>query len=260
VTTKVNSQVQVDHRAAQSFKTLSADGNQDVEDTVNEMVRSEIERQGYRDVPTERAQWVWGDVSLLNQFLITSAPDSRWSVQQILRMPTSRNPSLSDFALASRRDEGQIDVGVSSFYERNFGPTVGILGLGYVNQLPGSVRVTELDEEGNRVPGDKEVERDLGNVWWAGVESKWVLSNSFSLSGAYRYFYKEPDHWKTYVEDSQSHQEAHLARMVVSYALVGERRYSIEKKWLLNFQVQSDLAGVNSDKLTSGSLEIQTYF
>ena len=265
ITTKVRSEVSVDARAAEGFKSISAqnqEDHKDIEQTVREMVRNEVARQGFREIPAERTQWIWGDVSLLNQFLLSASPDSRWSLQQVLRMPTSRNPSLSDFAMASR-DEGQIDVGLSSFYERNFGPTLGILGLGYVNQWKGPVRVTEFDAQGSRLPGDKEVDRDLGDVWWAGIESRWSLSSSVRLSGAYRYFHKDADRWKSGVPAlvTTGKQEAHLARMVVSYAFSGaEKHFDIEKKWLLNFQLQSDLAGVNSDRFTSGALELQTYF
>lgn len=259
VTTKVESSIQISESKSQGYRLFSQQGN-NVEKMVEEVVRRQIEDQGYRDVPAERTQWVWGDISLMNQYLFYQSEDVRSSLQQTLRMPTSRNPSLSDFALASR-DEGQVDVGITSFTERNFGPTVGVLGLGYINQLPGPVRVSEYDQFGNKLPDDREVERDLGDVYWGGLESRWEITSRFKVSGAYRYFYKDSDQWKSFANPRDSHQEAHVARMMTSYVFSpGESRFEIEKKWLMSFQVQSTLAGVNMDRATSATLELQTYF
>lgn len=257
VTTRVASNIQVEERSAQNFK-ISTQQNKDVEGMVEELVRSEIAGQGYREVPTERQQWVWGDISLLNQYQAYSTENVRWSFQQVLRMPTSRNPSLSDFALASR-DEGQIDIGLSQFVERSFGRFTGVFAMGYVNQLPGPIRVPGAGGEGQ--PDDREIVRDLGDLWWSGVESRYDLSSWLRLSGAYRYFYKEPDQFRLDQVVKDQSQEAHLARVVASYVFSPtETRYGIEKKWLLNFQLQSTLAGTNTDRVTSAALELQTYF
>lgn len=262
VTTRVSSEVALEERSTQGFK-IFAQQNHDVENVermVENLVRGEIESQGYREIPTEREQWVWGDISLLNQYLAYSSEDLRWSLQQVLRMPTSRNPSLSEFALASR-DEGQIDIGISQYLERNFGPFTGIFGAGYINQLPGPIRVSERNENGERLADDREIERDLGDLWWGGLESRYNLSSWLRLSGAYRYFYKEPDEFKFIQSIENQSQEAHLARLVASYVFSPvETRYGIEKKWLLNLQLQSTLAGNNTDQATSAALEIQTYF
>lgn len=259
VTTRVSSEVSVEKKSVQGFKVF-AQQNKDVEDMVEDLVRKEIESQGYREIPTERKQWVWGDISLLNQYMVYSGEDLRWSFQQILRMPTSRNPSLSDFALASR-DEGQIDIGISQFLERNFGKLTGVFGAGYINQLPGPIRVSERDKEENTLSDDREIDRNLGDLWWGGLESRYNLSSWLRVSGAYRYFYKEPDEFKFIRSVENQSQEAHLARIVASYVFSPvESRYGIEKKWLLNFQVQSTLAGTNTDQATSAAVELQTYF
>ncbi len=262
VTTKVASTVDVDGRTSSSFRTFAQSHGgktENVERLVEDLVRSEIESQGYREIPTERQQWIWGDISLLNQYLVFSGVDTRWSLQQVLRMPTSRNPSLNDFALASR-DEGQIDLGFTQFLERDFGSVTGVFGAGYINQLPGPIRVSQRDSDSTAIR-DREVERNLGNIWWAGAESRFRLTPRLNFSGAYRYFYKEPDTLHLDQVIKSESQQAHLARLVTSYVfLPGDTRYGIERKWLVNFQVQSTLAGVNTDQLTSATIDIQTYF
>lgn len=253
VTTKVASQVNVEDQTAQGYQVFTQN-ERDVGGMVEELVRTELEDQGYRNIPTEREQWVWGDISLMNQYQAYSDEDVRWSLQQTLRMPTSRNPSLSDFALA-QRDEGQIDVGVTQLLEKSFGPLTGIWTLGYINQLPGLVRVNGLENQ-------REIERDLGDIFWTGVESRFSPTARTRFSGAYRYFYKEPDEFIFPESTSRTDvQQTHLARVQGSYIFTTvERKYEIEKKWLMSLQLQSAFAGVNIDRATSALLEVQTYF
>ena len=207
----------------------------------------------------ERRQIIWGDVSLLNQYQFVQQESFRWSFQQILKMPTSRNQSLSDFARITR-DEGQIDLGVTSLLEHNFGPTLGIFGLGYVNQLPGPVRVPQYNREKDQLENDVEITRDLGDYFWTGLEARYAFSPKWKFDVAYRYFSKGSDSWENGVVDENSRQQAHLARIEASYIFARSYRYEIEKKWTLNLQAQTTLAGVNMDKSTTAGFEIQTYF
>lgn len=259
VTTKVSSEVDVYGDASPAFQS-SLTGKSNVKTIVNEMVRSDLENQGFREVAKERSQWVWGDVSLLNQYLVYSSPDLRWSFQQVLRMPTSRNPSLSDFAVASR-DTGQIDVGLTQFLEKSFGAMTGILGVGYVNQLPGPMRVSGYQLDSEAESADREIQRNLGDVWWGGVESRYAAKSWLRLSGAYRYFKKGEDKYKQISTFPGESSEGHVGRIVASYVFTPvERRFEIEKKWILNLQLQSTFAGANVDRSSSAMLELQTYF
>lgn len=259
VTTKVSSEVDVYEESSPGFQS-AFNGKSNVRTIVNEMVRSDLENQGFREVSKERSQWVWGDVSLLNQYLAYSSPDVRWSFQQVLRMPTSRNPSLSDFAVASR-DTGQIDFGLTQFVERSFGPMTGIFGLGYINQLPGPVRLSGYQIESDGKASDREIQRNLGDIWWGGVESRYQAKSWLRFSGAYRYFQKGEDKYKEISSLSEEKSEGHIGRLVASYVFTPvERRFEIEKKWVLNLQLQSTFAGANVDRSSSAMLELQTYF
>jgi len=226
---------------------------------VESVVQEKLDRQGYRNVSEKKQQWLWGDVSLMNQFLVYGGEDWRWSVQQMLKMPTSRNASLSEFARVSR-DEGQLDLGVSTFAERNFGSALGIIGLGYVNQLPGRIRISEFSENGDQLAGDREVSRDLGDIFWTGFESRYFLTPKWRLAGTYRYFYKGSDQWDEVISTGETQQQAHIGRVDLTYVFSRSHRFEIEKKWAVNLQAQTTLAGINTEKITSAALEIQTFF
>ncbi|MAV90898.1 MAG: hypothetical protein CL676_05715 [Bdellovibrionaceae bacterium] len=258
VTTHIHPEVHIANQPAQEMTILSQKQN-NVRKMVEGVIQQKLENQGFRNVTEERRQIIWGDVSLLNQYQFVQQESFRWSFQQILKMPTSRNQSLSDFARITR-DEGQIDLGVTSLLEHNFGPTLGIFGLGYVNQLPGPVRVPQYNREKDQLENDVEITRDLGDYFWTGLEARYAFSPKWKFDVAYRYFSKGSDSWENGVVDENSRQQAHLARIEASYIFARSYRYEIEKKWTLNLQAQTTLAGVNMDKSTTAGFEIQTYF
>lgn len=258
VTTHIHPEVHIASEPAQEMTILSQKQN-NVRKMVEGVIQQKLENQGFRNVTEERRQIIWGDVSLLNQYQLMQQESFRWSLQQILKMPTSRNQSLSDFARITR-DEGQIDLGMTSLLEHNFGPALGIFGLGYVNQLPGPVRVPQYNREKDQREDDVEITRDLGDYFWTGLEARYTFSPKWKFDVAYRYFSKGSDSWENGVVNENSRQQAHLARVEASYIFARSYRYEIEKKWTLNLQAQTTLAGVNMDKSTTAGFEIQTYF
>lgn len=246
--------------AVQRTQKAPSMSNNEASKVVEGLVEAQVANQGFRSISEETKQWVWGDLSLLNQFLVYEGEDQKVSFQQVLKIPTSRNPSLSDYIQTSR-DDGQIDLGISGYYDYYYRAATMTASVGYLNQLPGTVKSTRFDENNQRV-NDIDVRRDLGDLLWAGADLKWSFNSKWAVSGGYRYFDKGKDKFDSELGSSASNaQSLQVLRFVTNYVFTPvEERYHIEKKWAVNMQVQSALAGREADQATTATLELQTYF
>lgn len=265
ITTKANPKINVRPEAVAAIQKtqkskLTKEGAGKL---IEQKVQDHIASQGFRTISETSERWVWGDLSLMNQYLFYKDVDQKASIQQVLRFPTSRNASLSDYVQSSY-DEGQIDLGLSIYFDQIIGRVTATASGGYLNQLPGPVRVTELNEDGQR-EGDVEVTRNLGDIWWAGADTVWRLTRNIQIGGGYRYFWKEKDRYdRTHSVrvDSIQGQDMHLARVGAHYVFdpLDATRYEIEKKWAVGLEFQTPIAGRNSEQAASATLDLQTYF
>src|SRR5690606_20458722 len=139
----------------------------------------------------------WGDVTLLNQINVLTRYSASWALQPMLRFPTARNASLEDYFEQST-DDGQVDVGLTSLTDyrlRNW-----ILGarVGYVVQLPDSVRKRlPADPGGARDVIDNSVGRDLGDYGLISVDAEYKMTRRLDVSVEHSYLVKEKDRFES---------------------------------------------------------------
>ena len=229
---------------------------------VRTLAENELVNSGYDDIPDTQESLDWGDVSLLSQFYFIERPDWDWSLQQLVRFPSSRNPSVSDY-FQQAGDDGQVDLGLTSLIDMNLRRwTLGVR-LGYVAQLADSAKMRTSEE---RADVDPKVSRDLGDWAWGAVDADFRFSRTFEMDVEYAYLTKSPD---SYVGGGRDYaaftrttdQEVHQTRFGMIYN-IGERsaRRGVENKWVASLGYTYPWMGRNGVDASRTSLELISYF
>lgn len=236
---------------------------------VKELAQKELSNSGYDSVPEQKQSWEWGDVSLLSQFYLAEGRNYRWSFQQMVRVPTSRNPSVTDF-LQRQSDDGQLDLGLTSLLDYRIKKWTLGLRTGYIAQLPDSAKMRVPDDgKLKKTPVDPKVHRDLGDWVWASVDSDYRVGRRLGLELEHSYLNKSKDKYKGeslngtgYASLGQdTNQELHQTRVGVLYDLVAPTsRRGVENKWVAAVNYAYPWIGRNSSDASKASVEIMSYF
>lgn len=233
------------------------------------MAAEEITRSGYDSVPEEKSSWEWGDITLLNQVGLVNRYNLAWSLQPMLRFPTARNASLEDYFEQSS-DDGQIDLGLTSLTDLRLRRWVLGARLGYVVQLPDSVRKrlpTASDGESEII--DNNVDRDLGDYGLISLDAQYQLNRQFEFTFEHSYLVKEKDRFQgdsltsTPYKNLADHteQQLHQSRFEVLYNFgVNGVRSGITREWKAALAYAYPWAGRNTVKSDQTSLEVISYF
>ncbi|MGE4130638.1 MAG: hypothetical protein AB7F86_03325 [Bdellovibrionales bacterium] len=239
---------------------------QDMSAEVREMAEQELSSRGYDDVPDQRLEWEPGDATLLSQISLLKGYTWQWSLQQMVRVPTSRNPDLDEY-IRSESDNGQVDLGLTSLTDFQFQRWLLGTRMGYVAQLPDQIR--------GRVPGDAsrnidpKVGRDLGDWVFVSADSNYRLARRWSADFEYSYWRKWTDKFRGHASSGYEYSrlsrgtdsELHLSRFGLQYQM-GSRtsRGRIESKWIAAIGYQHPWAGRNSANSDRATLDVINYF
>ncbi len=236
---------------------------------VRKLAEQQLENSGYDRVPSEQQSWDWGDVTLMSQETLMRSYSWAWGFQQIIRVPTSRNQSVSDY-IQSSTDSGQIDLGVASLVDYRHRKWLLGWGLGYVFQLPDSVRLREPTEDSQlsqRVaPATR---RDLGDWLWSSADANWSVARTISLNVRHSLLTKQRDTYSgrspeglaynTYGTDTD--QQLQETRLGLLYRLgSSSSRGGILSRWIAGIDYTYPWVGKNSMEASRTSLELMSYF
>lgn len=250
---------------ASSGKSVLALDNAQVQNKVKALAEDELFRSGYDEIPDQSQEWTWGDVNLLNQFYLYNDLTTQWSLQQMVRFPTARNPSVTDY-FQQTSDEGQVDLGLTSLLDYRFKRWILGARLGYVAQLPDSAKLRVAEDN---LAIDPKVSRDLGDWTWGAVDADYRLSRRLNLEVEYAFLAKSRDKYKgqsvTGREYSalgrDSDQEIHQARLGMVYDLgQSTARRGVERKWLVSGGYTYPLTGRNTVEAGRAAVELTAYF
>lgn len=242
---------------------LGLNSNQ-VREKARGLAQDEMANDGYDDVPDGQQSWDWGDVNLLSQFYLYSGRDWNWALQQMVRFPTSRNPSVSDY-FQQASDDGQLDLGLTSLIDYRVRRWTLGGRLGYVAQLPDSAKMRT--PEGSGV--DPKVHRDLGDWIWGAVDADYRLTRRLGLDLEYAFLAKSQDKYKgasvngtSYeVLGQDTNQEIHQTRLGLVYDVgTTTSRSGVDKKWVASLGYTRPWIGRNSNDASRASVELITYF
>ena len=265
--TRVRSDVQMMPALAQSASKVRAMAlsSSELKSKVRELAERQLSSSGFDDIPEEQQEWTWGDVSLLSQFYLLSTPDWDWSLQQMLRFPSSRNPSVADYFQQSS-DEGQMDLGLTSLVDYRLKRWVFGARLGYVAQLPDAAKM-RAPEESAQI--DPKVNRDLGDWIWGAFDVDYRVDSRFLVDIEYAFLAKSADSYSGHslkageyeLLSKDTEQEVHQTRVGLQYDL-GERslRRGVENKWIASIGYTYPWIGKNSADASRTSLELISYF
>lgn len=271
---------QVSARTALTPGLARAFASADVEDEVGmsqSEVRSEVQSavehrmvaEGYGQMRSHMQSLIVGDVSLLSQVSLWQTNDWAISLQQLVRIPSAPNPSLSDYIRFSR-DDGQIDLGLTAMLDYQWRRFLFGLRGGYIAQLGDTqkMRVPLRDQNQNVQMVDRRVKRDLGDMITTSAETIYTIGQRWGVNLAYLGFFKQKDRYNGEVNgaaywqlSANSDQSLHMARGGVAY-LIGRAssRSGLQRKWMANLNVYQPVSGRNVTRGTTGALEIQAYF
>lgn len=245
-------------------RSLLALNDQSMRTKVKALANDKMSNSGYDDVPDQNESWDWGDVSLLSQFYLYEGIDFDWSLQQLVRFPSSRNPSVSDY-MQQVSDDGQTDLGITSLMDYQLRSWTLGLRLGYVSQLPDSAKMRVSDQE-DRDGVDPKVNRDLGDWVWGSVDADYRLNRNFGLEAEYAFLSKSRDRYKSEARDltfleKETDQDVHQTRLGMIYNFDGRSaRRGVENKWVASLGYTYPFVGRNSADASRTTLEIITYF
>jgi hypothetical protein len=236
---------------------------------VKSLAQQELTKSGYETIPDQKQSWEWGDVSLLSQFYLAQGRSWHWALQQMVRFPTSRNPSVSDF-LQRQSDDGQLDLGLTSLVDYRYRKWTLGARAGYIAQLPDSAKM-HVPDDGiiQKTPVDPKVHRDLGDWMWASVDGDYRLYRRLGLEFEHSYLNKGKDRYRgeslngtAYASlGENTEQELHQTRVGVLYDLfVPTSRRGVENKWVAAVNFSYPWIGRNSSDASKASVEIMSYF
>jgi hypothetical protein len=247
--------------------TSGGSGRGDMAQKVRRVSEQELASYGYDDVPEDRTSWDWGDISLMSQVAAIENFRWQWSLQQLVKFPTARNPELDSY-IQSSDDSGQVDLGLTSMLDYKWRSwTIGAHG-GYVAQLPDTVRTrVSSSSEARRV--DPKVARDLGDYYWAAADGDYRITPKFNVNLEYQYLRKFSDKYSGASVDGvkystfgqNSEQELHQTRLGLQYRLRYEgARGGVDSKWLAMVGYTQPWIGSNSSNAGRASVDFISYF
>ncbi|MGE0527312.1 MAG: hypothetical protein AB7G93_02610 [Bdellovibrionales bacterium] len=240
----------------------------ELRERVQGLAEEELANSGYDSIPDEQQSWDVGDVSLLSQVAFIDAPDWKWSLQQIVRFPTARNSSIADY-FQTAGDEGQVDLGLTSLLDHHVRRWTWGLRLGYVAQLPDTLKMRVPSTQSGSPEVDPNVSRDLGDWVWASMDSEYRMTARLDLHLEYAFLAKAQDRYDggnlEGIEYDHlaagTEQELHQSRLGVQYRLSDTtERNGIENKWVASLGYVYPWIGRNSVDASRTTLELITYF
>ncbi len=239
-----------------------------MKERVKALAESELEGSGYDRVPEQRTQWTWGDINLMSQVNILSRRNWTWSLQQVLRFPTSRNPSVSDF-LQQMTNDGQMDLGLNTLLDYQVKRWTLGLRLGAVAQLP-DTSTMRVEETGSGTAAvDYTVDRDLGDWAWGSLDADLRVTSRLTLNAEYSYLSKAEDQYSGSALPARDYQmlaentnqELHQTRVGALYKMGdSDVRSGVENKWVASIGYTYPWLGQNSLDSSRASLELINYF
>ncbi len=239
----------------------------DIKQKVRQISEEQLANSGYDQIPDQRSSWDWGDISLLSQVSLLESRNWQWSLQQMVRFPTARNPNLDEYIQTSD-DSGQVDIGLTSmldFKRRRW--TLGSR-LGYVAQLPDNIR-TRISDDSDFRQVDPKVSRDLGDWWWLSADVEYKYSRRVDLNFEWAYLNKIKDSYRgssstgvSYANFSRgTDQEIHQTRLGLQYLLYNNGiRGGIEDKWVASLGYNYPWIGRNSLNASRATVDVISYF
>ncbi len=261
--TKVSSRVEMTPVLAQGVgqkgqkSILSLDNNQ-VRDKVKASAEEELSNSGYDNIPDQNQSWQWGDASLLSQFYLANAYRWNWALQQMVRFPTSQNPSVADYFQATG-DDGQVDLGLTSLMDYRMRRWTLGARLGYVAQLPDSAKMRVTD--GPAI--DPKVHRDLGDWVWGALDADLRLTRRWGMDFEYAFLAKSRDKYKGDMirASRDTDQEVHQTRLGLLYNIGSTTsRRGVEKRWVASLGYTQPWIGKNSSIAGKAAIELISYF
>lgn len=238
-----------------------------VKEKIKKISEEQLANSGYDQVPDEQTSWDWGDISLLSQVLLHQGYQWHWSLQQVLRFPTARNPNLDDYIQTSD-DSGQVDVGITSMLDLRLRRWTLGSRLGYVAQLPDNVRA-RVSEQTEHRKIDPKVARDLGDWWWVSTDVEFKASRRVDLNLEYAYLNKGSDRYRGSAGSGidfksfsrNTDQEIHQTRLGMNYLIRSYgARAGIENKWVAAVGYSYPWIGRNSLNASRATIDVINYF
>lgn len=255
-------------RGALTGASVNALSEADVRNQVQAAIDQQLTSEGYDHLKNRTQDFIVGDFSILSQVSLYQNADWTFSLQQLVRIPSAPANNVNDYVRYSR-DDGQIDLGLTSLLDFKWRRYLFGAKLGYLAQLPDvqRMRVPVYNQNSVQVV-DRRVNRDLGDVITASFETFYNLDSRWSMNGAYIGLFKGEDKYSgesntaAYNLLSQnSEQVLHLGRVGISYLLGRPKsRSELERKWMVNANYYHPVAGLNVSSAPSGALELQAFF
>jgi len=264
VSTRIGMTPQLVNLASQPLKVSSvgtASSTPAMQEKLSQLAQQELSNSGYDNIPNQNNSWDWGDVSLLNQLELAETYRWTWAVQQLVRFPTARNNNLADYIQTSD-DQGQVDLGLSSIVDYEVRRWLIGARLGYVMQMPDTVKMRVPSTDGGDDTISPEIKRDLGDWVWAAVDAELRVTRALDLNVEYGFLSKAKDRYsRDELNDQAAAQEIHQSRVGMQYR-IGEvsTRSGIESKWVAAVGYTFPWQGRNSLDSSRTSVDVITYF
>jgi len=263
--TKVKSQTHISSPLDEGFDSQQAHSilsstKSNVRQRARGLVDQKLNQAGYDDVPEDRKSWQWSDVSIYSQVEMVRGYDWNWSLQQSVRFPAARNPSVRDY-IQTNADDGQMDLGLTSLLDHKWRHWIVGWRMGYVAQLPDTLRMRPL-------PGESptSVRRDLGDYGWSAVDGEYAVLPQLKFNLEYAVLIKQGDRYRgesharhsTRDLEQDTSQELHQSRAKLIYDLgLGKRaREGREHKWLASVDYTHPWHGRNSSNANRAGVEL----
>ena len=235
---------------------------------VKQLAQDQLGASGYDRIPEQKQSWDFGDISLLSQVGLLQGYHWTWALQQMVRLPTAQNPSVSDFVQSSQ-DEGPVDLGVTSLLDYQMRRWIFGLHAGYVAQLPDKARVRVPDEEvnsGSQV--DPTVHRALGDYVWGALDTEYRVTRHLDFDVEYSFLSKAKDHYSAgslnadySALEQNTDQQLHQMRGGFFYRIGPETsRSGVMNKWIVSVDYTYAFLGRNSTDASRTALELMSYF
>jgi hypothetical protein len=239
----------------------------DVRAHVKQLAEAQLANSGYNDIPEEQSAWACGDVNLLSQVALYRSYRWAWSLQQLLRFPTARNPDLGDYFRQSN-DEGQMDLGLTSLTDYSWKRWIFGMRLGYVAQMPDSVRM-RVSTQSDQDHIEPTVSRDLGDLATIGVDAEYRLRSHLSVRVGHTYLSKEADHYKGRALDGTPYaalsvntaEQIHESHVEAVYRISSSgSRAGVFEQWQTGVGYSHPWAARNSSESDRASVQLISYF
>jgi hypothetical protein len=262
----------VNHRVETSPQMAQATGfnlqSKELHKRIRQLAEQELVEEGYDQIPARKQFWRVGDVSLLNQFSLGQTYNWAWSLQQVVRFPTAQKQSVSDYIQTSR-DEGPVDLGVTSLVDYQLRSILLGARLGYVAQLPDTARMRSSGRDSGSTQVDQSVKRNLGDWIWGAVDVEYRITRRLDVNAEHSYLQKGKDKYSGNVFSSSEYallaedtdQQLHQSRVGLLFRLSpSTSRSGVTNKWVASLDYSHPWIGRNSSHAARTSLEIMNYF